>query len=169
MQYLHCDVRSSKTDWNGNRSRTGRFVFFFYLGLQPIRIISLISSRVHRKVGQKLEIPEKNKSHVRGSNPHLWDDQQLWALKISGNHAATGAACFESYRVGNPKDRVFLWRGSIIVVISLNFSTFDYCLVKESLKILKITHIYEDPIRTDGLVLEHPYMYRERKSCNKFG
>ena len=34
-------------------------IFFFYLGLRPIRIISLILSWVNRKMGQKWEIPEK--------------------------------------------------------------------------------------------------------------
>ena len=47
-------------------------------------------------------LPELGLSHKwpkQGSTPQRWDDEQFWALKISGhNHLATGAAlrCFTS-------------------------------------------------------------------------
>ena len=40
----------------------------FYLVLQPVKIISLILSRVNHKVGQKWEIPEKKHLNTRKQN-----------------------------------------------------------------------------------------------------
>ena len=81
------------------------FSFYFIRVLRPVKIISLILSRVNRKVGRKREIPEKNHLITRkqnlacltwpklGSNPERWDDERFRALKISDhNHSDTGAA-----------------------------------------------------------------------------
>ena len=77
------------------------FFIEFLLGFYwPIKIISLILSRVIRKVGRKWEIPEKKHPQAelalsqmwpeRGSNPQRWDDGQFRELKISGlNHSDT--------------------------------------------------------------------------------
>ena len=81
-------------------------IFFFLIwALRPVKIISLILSRVNRKVGRKREIPEKKHLTTRtqnlacltwpeqSSNPQRWDDERFRVLKISGlNHLATGAA-----------------------------------------------------------------------------
>ena len=69
---------------------------FFTWVLRPVNIISLILSRVNRKVGRKREIPEKNYlttlkqkvglSHMwpeLGSNQQRWDDERFRTLKIS--------------------------------------------------------------------------------------
>ena len=78
--------------------------YFFSLVLRTVKIVSLILSRVNRKVGQKWEIPEKKPSdHLQtelglshmwpelGSNPQRWDDERFRVLKINYlNQSATG-------------------------------------------------------------------------------
>ena len=43
-------------------------VFFFIWVLRPVKIISLILSRVNRKMGRKREIREKNRLTTRKQN-----------------------------------------------------------------------------------------------------
>ena len=80
--------------------------FFSYWVWWPVKIISLILSRVNHKVGRKRKIPrEKPPDHPQaelglshmwpewGLNPQWWDDERIRALKISRlNHSATEAA-----------------------------------------------------------------------------
>ena len=68
--------------------------FYFICVLLPVKIISLILSRVNRLLGRKQAIPEKKTPDMwpeLGSNPQRRDDKRFRALKISGlNHSATG-------------------------------------------------------------------------------
>ena len=91
-------------------------IFFIWI-LRPVKIISLILSRVNRKVGRKREIPEKKHldhppaelglSHIWpeiGSNSPRWDDERFRALKLSDlNHSAMGTAVSEYAYSGNCK------------------------------------------------------------------
>ena len=85
----------------------GRSILFIFIWvLRSVKIISVVLSRVNRKVGRKREIPKKNhfttykqnlaclmRDTELGSNPQRWDDEQFRALKFSDlNHSTTGAA-----------------------------------------------------------------------------
>ena len=93
--------------------------------LRPVKIISLILSRISRKVGRKWEIPEKKTpdhqqtelglSHMwpeLGSNPQPWDDKPFRVLKISAfNQSTMGAAftCFELSQIGRQGKTHKIW------------------------------------------------------------
>ena len=147
-----------KSYFTGKNIFTIHFVLFLIWVLWPVKIISLILSRINRKVGQKWEIPrEKTLDHLQAElglphiwlEPQQWDDDQFKVLKISIlNHSATGAAHFWFNLKASLDDSEFL------LTPNTEYFTPSFCLwlqffaKSQQKNIVKLQHFLEDSIFT---------------------